>query len=163
MPRLPKCKYCNKEIGNKTNAVKKSNGYFHIDCYNQFKKEKEKKKTDYEKLIDYLYELYDGQIPVFVFKQIKDYKTEYGMKDSGMLLCLKYCFEELGIQFDNDNGIGILIYYYDKCKKEWLHKQEINKAVDEFEFEDKEVVVKRKNTENDYSIRMKNRFNVEDI
>ncbi len=144
MARNPCCKYCRTEILDKAKAVKHSNRWYCVDCWNKLQAEKEKKKSDYEKLIDYLYDLYSGQIPVFVFKQIKDYKTEYGMKDSGMLLCLKYCFEELGIQFDNDNGIGILIYYYDRCKKEWLHKQEINKAVDEFEFEDKEVVVNKR-------------------
>lgn len=156
MPKLPKCKYCGEQIESKENAIKKSNGYFHQYCYKLLQEEKETKKSDKNKLIDYIKELYDGDVPVYVYIQIEEFKKKYNMKYTGMLLCLKYCFEDLGLQFDNDNGIGILLYYYDKCKKEWIHKQEIKKAIDEFEFEDKEVVInKRFNSEEFKKIKYK--------
>lgn len=144
MSRLPKCKICKKEIIDKENAIKKSNGYYHKECYNKLQKEKEENKSDYEKLIDYIYKLYNGNIPVFIFKQIKDYVNEYGMKYSGILLTLRYIYEELEIPFDEENGIGLVVYKYSECSKEWQKQQEINKAIEEFEFEEKEVVVNKK-------------------
>lgn len=157
-----KCKVCKKYIL-KIKSIEKNNSFFCSKCYNKLQKEKESKKSDYEKLIDYLYELYNGQIPVFVFKQIKDYKAEYGMKDSGILLTLKYIYEQLEMKFDESNGIGMVIYQYENAKKEWLHEQEINKAIEEFEFEDKIETIHRNTRENSYLKKIRDRFNVEDI
>lgn len=144
MARLPKCKFCGKLIEDKSNAIKKSNGWWHNDCLKEKEKQKSENKSDYEKLIDYIYELYDGNIPVFIFKQIKDYVNEYGMKYSGILLTLKYIYEELEMPFDEENGIGMVVYKYSECSKEWLRKKEIDKAIEEFEFEEKEVVVNKR-------------------
>ena len=142
--RPAKCKWCGELIENKSNATKKSNGWWHNNCLEEKEKQKNENKSDYEKLIDYIYELYDGNIPVFVFKQIKDYVNEYGMKYSGILLTLKYIYEELEIPFDEENGIGLVVYKYSECSKEWQRQQEINKAIEEFEFKEKEVVVNKK-------------------
>lgn len=144
MARLPKCKWCSKEILDKSNATKKGNYWWHNSCLEKKEKQKNENKSDYEKLIDYIYELYDGNIPVFVFKQIKDYVNEYGMKHSGILLTLKYIYEELEIPFDEENGIGLVVYKYSECSKEWKRQQEIDKAIEEFEFEEKEVVMNKK-------------------
>ena len=163
MARLPKCKWCKETIEDKTNATKKSNGWWHNDCLKEKEKQKSENKSDYEKLIDYIYELYNGNIPVFIFKQIKDYVNEYGMKYSGILLTLKYIYEELEIPFDEENGIGLVVYKYSECSKEWQRQQEINKAIEEFEFEDKEEKIYKIISDNNYSTRMKNRFNAEDI
>ena len=144
MARLPKCKWCKETIEDKANTVKKSNGWWHNDCLKEKEKQKNENKSDYDKLIDYIYELYNGHIPVFIFKQIKDYVNEYGMKYSGILLTLKYIYEELEIPFDEENGIGLVVYKYSECSKEWQRQQEINKAIEEFEFEENEVVVNKK-------------------
>lgn len=144
MARLPKCKFCGKLIEDKTNATKKSNGWYHNSCVEEKEKQKNENKSDYDKLIDYIYELYNGNIPVFIFKQIKDYVNEYGMKYSGILLTLRYIYEELEIPFDEENGIGLVVYKYSECSKNWQRQQEINKAIEEFEFEEKEVVVNKR-------------------
>lgn len=144
MARKPCCQYCKKEIEDKKSAIKKSNKYYHKECYNKLQTEKDENKSDYEKLIDYIYKLYNGNIPVFIFKQIKDYVNEYGMKYSGILLTLKYIYEELKMSFDEENGIGMVVYKYSECSKEWQRQQEINKAIEEFEFEEKEVVVNKR-------------------
>ena len=161
--RPAKCKWCGELIEDKSNATKKSNGWWHNNCLEEKEKQKNENKSDYEKLIDYIYKLYDGNIPVFVFKQIKDYVNEYGMKYSGILLTLKYIYEELEIPFDEENGIGLVIYKYSECSKEWLRKKEIDKAIEEFEFEEMEEKIYRAISDNNYSTRMKNRFNAEDI
>ncbi len=144
MARNPKCKFCKQEIIDKENAIKKSNGYYHKECYNKLQKEKEENKSDYDKLIDYIYKLYNGNIPIFIFKQIKDYVNEYGMKHSGILLTLRYIYEQLELPFDSENGIGLVMYKYDEAKNNWLRQKEIDKAIEEFEFKEEEVVVNKR-------------------
>lgn len=163
MARLPKCKFCGKLIEDKSNAIKKSNGWYHVKCLEEKEKQKNENKSDRQLLLDYINELYEGQTPKYVYIQIEEFKKNYGMKYSGMLLTLKNCFEILEIPFDNEKGIGIIPYYYDKTSKEWQRQQEINKAIEEFEFEEKEEKIYRTISNNNYSERMKNRFNVEDI
>lgn len=144
MARKAKCPYCEKEIENKENSIKKSNKYYHLECYDKLQKEKEDNKSDRQLLLDYINELYEGQTPKYVYIQIEEFKKNYNMKYSGMLLTLKNCFETLEIPFDNKKGIGIIPYYYDQTCNEWQRQQEINKAIEEFEFEEKEVVVNKK-------------------
>lgn len=144
MARLPKCKFCKKEILDKKNAIKKSNGYYHKECYDNLQKEKRENKSDRQLLLDYINELYDGQTPKYVYIQIEEFKKNYNMTYMGMLLTLENCFKTLEIPFDNEKGMGIIPYYYDQTSKEWQRQQEINKAIEEFEFEEKEVVVNKK-------------------
>lgn len=144
MARLPKCKWCKETIEDKTNATKKGNYWFHTNCLEKKEKQKNENKSDRQLLLDYINELYDGQTPKYVYIQIEEFKKNYGMKYSGMLLTLKNCFETLEIPFDNEKGIGIIPYYYDQTSKEWQRQQEINKAIEEFEFEEKEVVVNKR-------------------
>ena len=142
--RPAKCKWCGKIIEDKTNATKKSNGWYHNFCLEEKEKQKNEKKSDRQLLLDYINELYEGQTPKYVYIQIEEFKKNYGMKYSGMLLTLKNCFETLEIPFDNEKGIGIIPYYYDQTSKEWQRQQEINKAIEEFEFDEKEVVVNKR-------------------
>ena len=89
MARLPKCKWCKETIEDKTNAIKKSNGWYHVKCLEEKEKQKNENKSDRQLLLDYINELYEGQIPKYVYIQIEDFKKNYGMKYSGMLLTLK--------------------------------------------------------------------------
>ena len=69
------------------------------------------------------------------------------MKHSGILRTLKYVYEELEIPFNEENGIGIVLYKYSEAKNEYLKQKEINKAIDNFEFEDKVVVINKRFSE----------------
>lgn len=42
--KSPKCKYCTKEVDKSLEHIKKSNGYYHTDCYENFEAEKETRK-----------------------------------------------------------------------------------------------------------------------
>lgn len=81
-------------------------------------------------LIDYVYILYNKQIPTFVFKQIKDFTTrkQKPLTYKGMELSLRYWVDTLGNQFDGDTGIGIVEYVYDDAERFWKDKQRIMKA-----------------------------------
>lgn len=142
--RPAKCKWCGKEIEDKSIAIKKSNGWYHVKCLEEKEKQKNENKSDRQLLLDYINELYEGQTPKYVYIQIEEFKKNYNMTYIGMLLTLENCFEILEIPFDNEKGIGIIPYYYDRTSKEWQRQQEINKAIEEFEFEEKEVVVNKK-------------------
>lgn len=163
MARLPKCKFCGKEIEDKSNATKKGNYWWHNSCLKEKEKQKNENKSDRQLLLDYINELYTGQTPKYVYIQIEEFKKNYGMKYSGMLLTLKNCFETLEIPFDNEKGIGIIPYYYDRTSKEWQQQKEIDKAIEEFEFDEKEEKIYRTISDNNYSTRIKNRFSAEDI
>ena len=81
-------------------------------------------------LIDYVYLLYDKNIPAFVFKQIKDFATrkQKPLTYKGMELSLRYWVDTLGNSFDGDTGIGIVEYVYDDAERFWQDKQRIIKA-----------------------------------
>ena len=144
MARLPMCKFCGELIEDKSTATKKGNYWWHNSCLKEKEKQKNENKSDRQLLLDYINELYAGQTPKYVYIQIEEFKKNYGMKYSGMLLTLKNCFETLEIPFDNEKGIGIIPYYYDRTSKEWLKQKEIDKAIEEFEFKEEEVVVNKK-------------------
>lgn len=84
--------------------------------------------TDREKILDYLDKKFPkGQINFpLVAKQIKNY-TQNGYKESGILLTLQYVYDIIGLPLDKNQGIGIVEYYYDEAKNEYIHKQKILK------------------------------------
>lgn len=163
MARLAKCKFCGEEIKDKSVATKKGNYWYHNSCLEEKEKQKNENKSDRQLLLDYINELYEGQTPKYVYIQIEEFKKNYNMTYMGMLLTLEYAFNEKEMTFDNEKGVGIIPYLYDECSKEWQRQQEINKVIEEFEFEEKEEKIYRTISDNNYSARMKNRFNAEDI
>lgn len=142
--RPAKCKWCGKIIEDKIKATKKGNYWWHNSCLEEKEKQKNENKSDRQLLLDYINKLYEGQIPKYVYIQIEEFKKNYNMTYMGMLLTLEYAFNEKEMTFDNEKGVGIIPYLYDECSKEWKRQQEINKAIEEFEFEEKEVVVNKK-------------------
>lgn len=86
-----------------------------------------------QELITYVYELYNKNIPAFVFKQIKDFATrkQKPLTYKGMELSLRYWVDTLGNPFDGDTGIGIVEYVYDDAEQFWKDKQRVAKAAQE--------------------------------
>lgn len=84
----------------------------------------------YKDLVDYIYMLYDKNIPSFVFKQIKDLTTREprAFTYKGIELSLRYWVETLDKPFDTDTGIGIVEYVYDDAERFWKDKQRVIKA-----------------------------------
>ena len=142
--KIPHCKYCTKPILDKTQAIKKGNYWYHLDCNKKLELEKKSKNSDKDKLLSYINELYSGNIPKYIYVQLAKFRKEYKMKDLGMLLTLKYAFEIKEMQFDESKGIGIIPFLYDECCNNWKREREIKKAVNEFEFDDKEVIVNKR-------------------
>lgn len=83
-----------------------------------------------KELVAYIYQLYNKQIPHFVFRQIKDMTTrkQKPLTYKGIELSLKYWVETLGNSFDSDTGIGIVEYVYDQAEQFWKDKQRVRIA-----------------------------------
>lgn len=91
------------------------------------------KERSRQELIAYVYELYNKNIPAFVFKQIKDFATrkQKPLTYKGMELSLRYWVNTLDNPFDGDTGIGIVEYVYDDAEQFWKDKQRVAKAAQE--------------------------------
>lgn len=113
MARYPKCKYCKEDIVDKEQATKRSNGWIHNDCIEKEAQEKELNKTDRQRILDYVNDLYENPNFPMITKQLKDLTERKGMKESGILLTLKYIYEIEGMRVLEDRGIGLVEYKYE--------------------------------------------------
>lgn len=124
--------YCNMEhfIENQEKVAKKS----HKSTLTPKQAPNEQARKD---LVSYIYQLYNKQIPQFVFKQIKD-MTERKQKPltyKGIELSLRYWVETLGKPFDSDTGIGIVEYIYDQAEQFWKDKQRVRIACQDMQID----------------------------
>lgn len=160
MARFPKCKYCKEDVTDKTQATKISSGYIHNECIEPMEKEKELNKTDFQKIMDYVHDLYERPNYVMIAKQIKDMK-ERGLKESGILKTLQYIYEIEEMKVMEDKGIGLVEYKYEDAKNYFMKKAEIRKSVADFDTVGETIVVVRKNGFDEKI--MKEPINMEDL
>jgi len=145
MAKKVKCPSCNK-LNDKENTQKLDNRYYCIECAEERTKEKAKHMDGWDELYSYICELYDiNTLTGMMFKQIKDFRDNYGYKNSGMYLTLKYYYEVLENEVKEDTGLGIIVYYYERALKHWLEVREIQKHLESFEINEELNVVKIKN------------------
>lgn len=138
MGRFPKCKYCGVDITNKSNATKKSNGYYHNDCLIKEEEERNLNKTDWQKLLDTINDIYDGNCNFpFICKQLKTLKQENeGWKDSGINYTLWYYVNILECKFNPEFGIQwILSKYYEEAKRFYIKQIELKKKSKEIDLD----------------------------
>lgn len=129
---LQACKYCNTKR-NKDDMIKHNRQYFCNDtCLLAYKKQ----VADRKDLMGYLTELY-GKFPVKVVKQIEDFKKQ-GMTYKGQELSLRYWYDTLEKEFNEEMGMGIIPYIYEDAKQFFMDKQRIAKCANNIQ-EDKIV------------------------
>lgn len=150
MTKQVKCRFCGNLIDRETAYQDKSRvGYYFcneehfIESTNKLAKKsvnpqnppKPPSNQPYAELVDYIYNLYDKQIPAFVFKQIKDLTTRKNrpLTNKGIELSLRYWVDTLENPFDKDTGIGIVEYVYDDAERFWKDKQRIKRATENME------------------------------
>lgn len=144
---LVTCINCKKKI-DRDSAFKVGDKSYYCDetCHKEKLNSKKTKLTqdqeERKELISYIKDLYDGNIPTMVFAQIKRY-YEKGMKYKGMLLTLKYIYEHDNRVFDDNNGIGLIEWYYDKAKENYVDMIRIKNKIKTFE-EDNDVKIVKK-------------------
>lgn len=114
-----KCFYCNEIFdANITPFVKpRANRYAHKDCYEKAQAGKSQEEKDYEALVVYIKQLLGEHLNPRVWKQLKEYKDQYGFTYSGIHKTLIWFYELKHNDIDKANGaIGIVPYVYkDAC------------------------------------------------
>jgi len=141
MAKKVKCPHCEKMM-DKESAVPHQKRYYHEACL----KDKQKSIDDRKDLIAYICELYRIDAPTgMMLKQIKEYETDFKYKLKGIELALRYFYETSENRPREGDGIGIVPFVYEKAKKHYMLKKNVEKSVREAagkEIEQKVVTVK---------------------
>lgn len=81
-----------------------------------------------------------------LMQQVKSLQDKFGYKYSGILLTLKYLMDIKGMNLlneSNGNCLGLVEYYYDEAKQNYLETQAIKKEIENFDFNDNIKVIKK--------------------
>lgn len=137
MSRPVKCPVCG-AMNKKETSVKLGRRYYCTECAEY----SESAQTDWDLLFQYICWLY--QIPTLtgvMFKQLKDYRENWGYTDLGMYHTLRYYHELMGKPVKEDAGIGIIPYYYDRAKTHMIQRYEINQKLQELDYKEEKRYV----------------------
>lgn len=169
MAKPPKCRNCGKEIDKEhCYKINERSYYCNEECYNEkFEKNKAKYKPVKEKPIgtenprrlftDYIQKIYmengyeknkiGWEIITAQIKNMMAQPEHELWKYEGMQYVLWYMYEIIGVNLfaEESNGsiITLLPFYYQEAQDFYYKVQEISDLVDKFEFEDKEIIVKK--------------------
>lgn len=131
MSRLVKCPECGKS-NNKEDTIEINKRYYCIKCG----KDKQKSSNDYKNLIEYICSLYNiDSLPPIIYTQIKQYKEnpDYKFTYKGIELTLKYYYEVLkNIPSEDKITLGIVPYYYEKAKNNYIEELKRKKSTKKF-------------------------------
>lgn len=135
-----KCPMCNK-LNDKEDTVKLNNRYYCPDCAEERKKEIQINSDGWDGLYEYLKELY-GKVDGKMISLIAKYRKEpYNYTNEGMRLTLYYYH----VLLDNpitDETTGLIPYYYEKAKQEYIINRDISNFNSEHPFQEKIVKIK---------------------
>lgn len=148
MSRLSTCKGCGSKITSEQKKTFKGKTYCY-QCYEKISKEETKKANDYKNLIGYIFNLANGNVPTFVYKQIKDYVSEYNFTYGGIQYTLWYLKEIERKELDFQQfGIALVVYEYSNAEKYFLETYSIYQSACSFgDFRPKTKSVKAKHFE----------------
>lgn len=137
MGKKVKCPVCN-TMNDKEETVAYGNRYYCKTCY----EEKEQSVDGYKRLVSYICRLYNINKPTgMMLKQIKDFKNEYGFTDDGIYMTLRYYYELLDNKVLEGVGLGIVPYYYEKAKQQYLTLINVENMVENCEKDIERTVV----------------------
>lgn len=159
-----KCRYCNKRISKKVAfKVGKCSYYCNQSCYENKLKEQRKNKMKYApkenedrlEYTDYIQRIYldngydKSEIPwQLIGAQTKNILQEHEVWSYLTLqYILYYMYEvlELNLFSEESNGsiLSLLPFYGIEAEKYFNQTKEIEKSIDEFDFKDNEIVIKK--------------------
>ena len=158
-----KCRFCKKEI-EKDNAYKVGQKLYFCnkehylsqcnkDKYKSPKINKDGTTNSRRQLTDWIQNYYIQQGYdkhdinwQLITAQIKNQIDEYGFKYQGMLLTLKYMTEIKCMNLLDDRSVSVVSlipFEYNNAKNNWLETENIKKEIDNFDFSDNEIIVKK--------------------
>lgn len=153
MPKI-KCRQCGKQI-DKSEAIE-FKPKFHVcseECKNQWvydhsPKPKTTTISDSKRLTDYVY-TYAPQTDWIVFNaNVKRLCKEYNMTISGIQYTLWYINNKTDTDM-YDSGLGLVPYYYSVAKSYFQWQQKMKRQLSNWQQNDEDVVICRKNAEKD--------------
>ena len=159
-----KCRYCKKQIDkNSAYKVGKATYYCNEECYNKVMAKRNKAKAKYEPIepsdrrvyTDYIVKIYTdngydkSEINwTLLMSQTKNILQEHETWSySTLQYILYYMYEvlELNLFSEESNGsiLSLLPFYGIEAEKYFNQTKEIEKSIDEFDFTDNEIVIKK--------------------
>lgn len=128
MAKKVKCPECG-TMNEKEDTVYHSNRYYCKNCYEA----KSENVDGYKRLIGYICKTYRIKAPTgIILRQIKEFKNDYNFTDDGIYMTLKYYYELLENPVVEGVGIGIVPYYYEKAKQQYLTLLSIEDKVEDY-------------------------------
>ncbi len=119
-----KCPECGAE-NEKENAIKYKTRYYCPQCLEKKKVREDKNTSGWDELYEYMKDLY-GNVSIKMITQIAKYRKEpYDFTNKGMELTLYY-YHELLENPINEEAIGLIPYYYEKAKNEYVDNMAIH-------------------------------------
>ena len=161
---MPKCRYCGKQLDKDTAyKVGKASYYCNEDCYNKVMAKRNKAKAKYElkensdrlEYTDYIQRIYlengydKSEINwTLLMSQTKNILQEHEVWSYITLhYILYYMYEvlELNLFSEESNGsiLSLLPFYGLEAEKYFNQTKEIEKSINEFDFTDNEIVIKK--------------------
>lgn len=132
MDKEVSCKVCKKKVKNRHVLINKYN-FCSEQCLNKYDRTR-KEKDD---LSYYLVELFGVEdtkaLGTGIFVQIENL-IKKGLTYKGIELTLRYCTGELGKTIEKGN-IGLVQYYYDQAKLDYIEKLTKAKELENIDFE----------------------------
>lgn len=136
MTKQVKCPDCGM-MNDKENTIQHSNRYYCKECY----KIRSENVDGYKRLISYICKLYRIDKPTgIILRQIKEFKSDYKFTDDGIYMTLKYYYDLLDNAVIDGVGIGIVPYYYEKAKQQYLTLLKIEDQSEEYVEDEKKVI-----------------------
>lgn len=161
---MPKCRYCDKQLDKDTAyKVGKASYYCNEECYNKVMAKRNKAKAKYElkensdrlEYTDYIQRIYlengydKSEINwTLLMSQTKNILQEHEVWSYITLhYILYYMYEvlELNLFSEESNGsiLSLLPFYGLEAEKYFNQTKEIEKSINEFDFTDNEIVIKK--------------------
>lgn len=142
MARLSTCKKCGKKLQPEEKCTHASKTYCE-ECYQKILRESD----EYKQLIEFICVNYEIERPTgFMFKQIKDMKTDFGWSYAAMTYTLWYCKEILGKQLNEKYGVALVKHFYEEASDYYMQQEQIRNQMEKLkDVEIKTKIVKQNN------------------
>lgn len=141
MARLSTCKQCGKKITINEKKIYQGKS-FCLDCYYQKSIDSEK----YKNLISFINNIAIEQgitIPPLVYKQIKQYKQEYGFDYYGIEYTLWYIIDVLNQNINlKEYGIALVQYEYNNAENWYINKNNLLENVNDIDLKSNKKTIK---------------------
>lgn len=126
MARLSTCKNCGKKLQSEEKHIHASKTYCE-ECYQKILRESD----EYKQLIEFICVNYEIERPTgFMFKQIKDMKTDFGWSYAAMTYTLWYCKEILGKQLNEKYGVALVKHFYEEASDYYTQQEQIRNQME---------------------------------